>query len=84
MAVIISPSASFVAGVLSEKPVSSLSGDTANKDICKICDSVRSHAYLPAGDFRTRPSDHIADRNAMSAAFLTLISNYCEKLFIRI
>ena len=39
-AVIISPSASFVAGVLSEKPVSSLSGDTANKDTCKICGSV--------------------------------------------
>jgi hypothetical protein len=69
-AVIISPSASFVAGVLSEKPVSSLSGDTANKDTCKICDSVRSHVYLPAGDFRTGPSEHIADKNAMSGAFL--------------
>ena len=83
-AVIISPSASFVAGVLSEKPVISLSGDTANKDTCKICDSVRSYVYLPAGDFRTGPSDHIADKNAKSGAFLTMTSKYWEKLSIRI
>jgi hypothetical protein len=31
-----------------------------------------------------RPSDHIADKSAMSGAFLSLTSKFCEKLSIKI
>jgi hypothetical protein len=30
------------------------------------------------------PSDHIADKSAMSGAFLSLTSRFCEKLPIKI
>jgi hypothetical protein len=31
-----------------------------------------------------RPSDHIADKSAISGAFLSLASKFCEKLSIKI
>ena len=36
------------------------------------------------GVARSRPSDHIADKSAMSGAFLSLTSRFCEKLPIKI